>query len=271
MSLMRLAVAGWMVLGTCASAHEFWIDAEQYQVESGAPVVAHLRNGEVFVGSSLAWLERNFTRFETVMGDMVRPVEGRMGDTPAMQAVAPDREGLLVVLHETTPSTLTYRDWEQFVAFAEHKDARDALEVHAAQGWPQTGFREIYTRHVKALIAVGSGAGADRAFGLATEIVALTNPYLPEFDGTMRVEVLDAGAPRPDVQVEVFARAPDGTVTVSLHRTDASGRGTIPVQPGHEYLLDAVILRPAPATGATENAPLWESLWAALTFAVPAR
>jgi hypothetical protein len=39
----------------------------------------------------------------------------------------------------------------------------------------------------------------------------------------------------------------------------------IPVKSGHEYLLDAVVLRAAdPDDGA-----VWETLWAALTFAVP--
>ena len=40
--------------------------------------------------------------------------------------------------------------------------------------------------------------------------------------------------------------------------------------PGHTYLLDAVILRPVNEGAAfDEDLPVWESLWAALTFAVP--
>ena len=47
--------------------------------------------------------------------------------------------------------------------------------------------------------------------------------------------------------------------------TDAKGEAVIPVRPGHRYLLDAVVLREAP----DGDGPVWESLWAAMTFAVP--
>lgn len=251
-----------------AAAHEFWIAPEHYQVQSGDPMAATLRNGENFKGTSLAWFDRRFTRFEMVAGDRVIPVAGRMGDTPALQAKAPE-DGLLIVLHETTESTVTYRDWDKFMRFAAHKDFPDAAAIHEKMGWPRDLFREAYTRHAKALIAVGDGAGADRSFGLATEFIALTNPYDDTFDNNMRVQVTYQDAPRADAQVEVFARAPDGTVEVSLHRTDADGIAEVPVQSGHEYLFDAVVLRPSPRAGNSETAPLWETLWAALTFAVP--
>ena len=55
------------------------------------------------------------------------------------------------------------------------------------------------------------------------------------------------------------------TVTVTTTRTDTAGKARIAVAAGHEYLLDAVVLRPAPE-GAKA---VWETLWAALTFAVP--
>jgi hypothetical protein len=251
-----------------ATAHEFWIEPEQYQVESGDAVVASLRNGEKFEGISLAWFESRFTRFDMVLGDTVRPVEGRMGDTPALKSEA-WQDGLLTVLHETAPSTVTYRDWAKFERFAEHKDFPTATAEHEARGWPKDVFRESYTRHVKALIAVGDGAGQDRAFGMETEFVALTNPYDAAFDGNMRVQVNYQDAPRADAQIEVFAKAPDGSVEITLHRTDARGQATIPVAPSHEYLFDAVVLRPSPLAGTEERAPVWETLWAALTFAVP--
>lgn len=269
MKLFQLVLAGLLLKAPAALGHEFWIDPQQFQVAPGDPLVADLRNGETFKGTSLAWFENRFTRFETVLGDSAQPVPGRAGDTPALQITAPDTEGLLIILHETAPSRLTYKEWEKFLKFAKHKDFPTAAADHQAAGWPKEGFRESYTRHVKALVAVGSGAGADRAFGLATEFVALTNPYAAEFDGTMRVQVLYQGVPRADAQVEVFDRAPDGSVEVRLTRTDAAGEAAIAVAPGHSYLLDAVVLRPSAEAGTAERAPVWETLWAALTFSVP--
>ena len=75
------------------------------------------------------------------------------------------------------------------------------------------------------------------------------------------------GAPRPHAQVEIFAKAPDASVTVTTRQTDAQGTVTLPVLPGYQYLLNAVVLRPAPQ----DADYVWESHWASLTFAVPPR
>lgn len=250
--------------GAQLSAHEFWIEPQNFQVESGEELAIDLKNGQNFVGSRLSYFESQFSRFELVQNGRIAAVQGRDGDRPALETQI-DQDGLLVVLHETTPETLKYKEWEKFQAFAKHKDFSTAEADHIAAGWPQTDFYESYTRHAKSLISVGNGKGADQSFGLKTEFVALTNPYAPDFNGTMQVQVLFNQKPRADVQVEVFERTPDENVTVTLHRTDAKGVARIPVKPDHDYLFDAVVLQPHTA----DDKSVWQTLWAALTFQVP--
>ncbi len=252
-----------------ATAHEFWISPDAYQVAPGGAITANFRNGEIFEGGALSYFDRTSARYDTIFDGPVTPVDARAGDRPALQMKAPDQDGLLSVVHETQPSKITYREWEKFAKFAAHKDFPGVEAAHIAAGWPKEGFREAYTRHAKTLIAVGSGAGQDQAVGLATEFVALTNPYAADFGGEMKVLLLYQGAPRADAQVEVFDRQPGGLVLISLYRTNDKGEVTIPVMAGHEYLFDAVVLRPSPEAGTSEGAPVWETLWAALTFAVP--
>lgn len=267
MNLTRVFLAFWCAIcASIATAHEFWIEPETFQVAPGENITAQLKNGQKFEGISLAYFDRNITRFDVATGDTLTAVDGRMGDSPALNIQAGD-DGLVVVVHETAPSFVTYKDWEKFLAFAQHKDFPDIAARHAANGFSPAPFKERYTRHAKALIAVGDGAGADRALGLKTEFVVLTNPYEIDFDGTMRVQLLYQAAPRANAQVEVFDRDPEGSVTITLHRTDATGIATIPVTPGHEYLFDGVVLRPAHGSADA----VWDTFWAALTFAVPAR
>ncbi len=254
-----------------ASAHEFWIEPQSYQVGSGETLQADFKNGQMFKGNSLSYFERSSARFEMIAGGEVITLEPRAGDAPALNVTAPIDDGLVVVIHETTPSKLTYKEWEKFQKFAARKDFAQAEADHVAAGWSQSRFREVYTRHAKALLAVGMGSGSDMSTGMVTEFVALSNPYAEKFDNNMKVKVLYENAPRPDAQVEVFDRAPDDTVTIHLHRTDAQGVASIPVQPGHDYLFDAVVLRPAPDASTAEDAIVWETLWAALTFSVPAQ
>lgn len=252
-----------------ALAHEFWIEPYTYQVPKGGTLLGEFKNGQQFNGSSLAYFDRRSAGFAMISDGKRQELTPRSGDAPALNAVAPEGAGLVVVVHETTPSTLIYSEWEKFVAFTEHKDFKTAVKDHLAAGFAQQNFKESYTRHIKTLIAVADGAGSDSITGLETEFVALTNPYTDDFDDQMRVNLYYQGALRPDAQIEVFDRDPAGDVTITLHRTDAQGAAVIPVTSGHRYLFDAVVLRPAPDAGSTPDAAVWETLWAALTFGVP--
>ena len=232
-------------------------------------MVAHLRNGELFKGSNLAYFPDSTSRFDITFDGTTTALEPRMGDRPALQMTAPATDGLLIVAHEAVASTLTYTKWEKFLKFVEHKDFTSAVADHETAGHSKERFIERYTRHSKALIAVGTGVGADRDLGLATELTALKNPYAPDFDGQMQLALSYQGTPRADAQVEIYERNAEDVVTVTIIRTDATGKATFATKPGHDYMADAVVLRPAPDAGETEKSPVWETVWASLTFHVP--
>ncbi|NKB28726.1 MAG: DUF4198 domain-containing protein [Rhodobacteraceae bacterium] len=239
-----------------ADGHEFWIDAHDWQVDTGDRIVADLVNGQQFQGVKYAYFPPNFRRFDVALGDGVTPVNGRLGDRPAADLAAPG-EGLVTLIHQTTDNTVNYSEWEKFVSFVEHKDAAWVVEA--------------YSRYAKGLIAVGAGDGSDRSRGLEIEIIALANPYTDDLSAGLPVVVAYKGAPRVDAQVEVFERptgdAPE--VAVFTLRTDQAGQALIPVKPGHAYLLDSVVLREPSEALADEKNAVWESLWASLTFEVP--
>lgn len=206
--------------------------------------------------------------FDVVVRGTRQPVAGRAGDLPAIQGLK-TKPGLVVLVHQSKPQTVTYEAWEKFQKFVDHKDFGDIRAAHAARGLQETPLREVYTRFAKSLLSVGHGKGADAATGLETEIVALANPYRDDLSGGLPVRVLYQGNPRADAQVELFERAPKGQVTTTYHRTDAQGEVMLPVLPGHQYLVDAVVLRVPAQELAERYRAQWETLWASLTFAVP--
>lgn len=254
------------------TAHEFWLSPDRYVVPEGAPLRVHIRVGQGMVGNPFSYVPRRTERFEVLGPDGPLPFAPVVGDRPAVaRAAAPD--GLVVVVHETTDSRLTYRDWTKFGAFAAEKGLDGLEAAHLARGLPREGFVETYRRFAKTLVAGGAGAGADRVVGLRTEIVALANPYVDDVSGGMAVRVLLDGAPRADAQVELWERASGpGTAARtavegarSVLRTDRDGMVLLPVRPGHEYMVDATLMEPRTGDVA------WHSLWANLTFAVPPR
>ncbi|MFW2544562.1 DUF4198 domain-containing protein [Primorskyibacter sp. 2E107] len=263
---MRFLFLAATLLATPLSAHEFWIDPVAPEIPSGGTLQADIRVGSDLKGPAYSFVPPNFTRFEVVMGDTVTEVTGRGGDKPALNMAAPD-DGLAVIVHVTREYKLTYDSWEKFETFCTHKDFRWALERHLERGYTKERVRELYSRHAKSLIAVGDGAGADREVGLAVEIVAEANPYTDDLSGGFPVRALYNGAPRADVQVELFEQAPDGDVSIRKYRTDDAGRTVLDLKPGYFYLVDHVVMREIEP--AEEDGPVWESLWASLTFEVP--
>lgn len=248
-------------------AHEFWIHPRKFEIAAGAKIRADFRNGETFQGMQRPFLSRDNAGLFVKTPAGIQSLSPRDGDRPAIDLTA-SQPGLYVLAHETTFSRLTYTDWAKWQKFVAHKDLGAVAARHAERGLPQKNFKEGYSRHAKALVGVGSGAGSDAPMGLATEFVAASNPYAAGYDGIFDARLIYGGKPRANAQVEIFDRAPGGKVRVSLARTDGSGRIRMRTQPGHTYLLDAVVLR-EPASG--DRLVVWETLWASMTFKHPER
>lgn len=276
-----MAAAVLCLTAAAAQAHEFWIDAERWQVAPGSDVAADFRVGEDFAGGAFSYIPARSARLDLRTAEGTEAIAARVGDLPAVTLEALP-EGLATVIHETGESRLVYRDkggrtgWERFTGFLDHKAMTGIAEAHLAAGLPREGVSEGFTRYAKALIGVGDAGGADAPTGLRTEIVTLANPYRDDLSGGLPVRVLLDGAPRAGAQVELFARAPDGTVTVTTHDADGGGVAVLPVEPGHAYLADSVAMVPGPGYAGGDgggdgdgDGPMWRSLWAALTFAVP--
>ncbi len=256
-----------LLLATPISAHELWIEPLDWTPAVDGKLEANLVNGQNFDGLTLSYLPKWFSRFDVVTADSAVAVEGRMGNTPAVaQPVAGD--GLHVVVYQSTPSTVDYAEWAKFLKFVEHKDLGSIGAQHQARGLPETGFKEVYTRYSKALVGVGAAAGADKREGLETELVALDNPFVTG-GSTVRVQLFYGDQVRANAQVELFEKAADGTVVVTLQRTDANGIAMLPVRAGYEYMADAVVMREPSDALVAEYGAVWETLWANLTFAVP--
>ena len=249
-------------------AHELWLDTKSFQPQIGDTVAIELRNGQNFKGINLSYFKNRIEHFFWEQNSKSTNVNSRSGDVPAMKAPALEN-GLMVVVYQSNSSTLSYKDWEKFDDFIQHKNLGLIEQAHESRGLPKTNFKESYKRFSKALIGIGNGQGRDRSFDLETEFIVLNNPYTEDTSKGIEVLLLYQNKPRINAQIEVFQRSKSGEVSVFYLKTNAQGKAVIDVVPGHDYLLDAVVLRiPGASDEQTSNA-VWESLWAATTFSVP--
>lgn len=256
------------LLASPVSAHEFWLKPLAYEVPTDATMMVEIVNGSDFTGQKLPYLPQRFALFNDVVDGQAFAIKGRTGDSPAVRLPNPP-EGLNVLVYQARDAIVNYDDWDTFVRFTEHKDLQGALEKHRARGLAEEAFTEVYSRYSKSLVGVGNSAGKDTRTGLETEIVALDNPYTDDVSGGMRFQLFYRDDVRANVRFEVYDRAPDGTVTRTFYKTDGQGTVKVPVQKGHEYMADAVLLREPAADKAAQSGALWESLWANMTWQVP--
>lgn len=250
-----------------SSAHEFWLEPSDFQPKVGDVVTVDLVIGTHFDGFSSPYTPDEIAAFGLIDAAGNTPITGRFGDMPAGQFVVA-QVGLSLLYHQTTPSYVTYTKPEKFISFAVEKGFADVAARYQKQTAENFRLVEKYRRFAKSLIMVGPASGQDQLLGLEMELVALTNPYQQSVSKEFTVAVYESGVPRPGAQVTVFIRHTPSDVEKKIIIADERGQVHLSLLPGRHYLFDSVKLQPIKDADPIKNAE-WESLWAALTFAVP--
>lgn len=272
-SLLTILWMGLALLGGAASAgpgvtlYDLWLAPARYMVGVGEPVVADLFRGTGFEGYPVGVSITGLHRFEILSGEARTGIETAPGTRPAVQEAAP-HEGLAILVHESAGAVAAWPEWSDFEHFARAGDFAWALEDHRDRGLPGTGFRMACVHYAKALVAVGTGEGKDHPVGLEAEIVALANPYTDDLSAGIPVRVLYQGKPRRSLRMMLDLRFPDGTLSERVGWSDVDGVLRLPHEPGAEYLVKAVVLRPLAGNGGGID-PVWETLWTTLSFRAP--
>ena len=250
-----------------SSAHEFWLEPSDFQPKVGDVVTVDLVIGTHFDGFSSPYTPDEIAAFGLIDAAGNTAITGRFGDMPAGQFVVA-QVGLSLLYHQTTPSYVTYTKPEKFISFAVEKGFADVAARYQKQTAENFRLVEKYRRFAKSLIMVGPASGQDQLLGLEMELVALTNPYQQSVSKEFTVAVYESGVPRPGAQVTVFIRHTPSDVEKKIIIADERGQVHLSLLPGRHYLFDSVKLQPIKDADPIKNAE-WESLWAALTFAVP--
>lgn len=257
---------GFMGLASPVTAHEFWLDVLDYTLETGQKLQVDIRVGQDFKGNKYSFNPNQFYDFSATDSRGKNPIEGRIGDQPAV-AMTPANEGLLVLNHFSTTQLLTYKDDGKFESFIRNKGLDWVLEDHAARGLPIYGFGEGYTRFAKALIAVGDGIGSDVRTGMPFELIALQNPYTDDLSNGLPVRLFWGAEAIAGIQIDIFRRPADGSEVVKTHViTDETGLALIPVIDGDTYMINAVHMIVPSDADIERTGAVWHSLWASMTF-----
>ena len=264
-----LAVTLLSTLTTALSAHDFWIEPSTFAPRTDEAVRLYLRVGERFVGEPMPRNGAAIERFVAVGPSGEKPVFGRDGLDPA-GLLRLDAPGWWQIGYRSKPAPVMLPA-DKFEQYLREEGLEYIIEARAARGQSQTPGRERFSRSVKSLLRAGTDAtagGFDRALGLTLEFVLDADPASAP-GGTVPMRLLLEGTPLAQSLVVAYRKASTASgpgIEKMRARTDAQGRIAVPIEPG-QWLVKAVYMKGADATSGAD----WESVWAALTFEVPAR
>lgn len=263
-SFLPLLLIG-LVAAPAARAHDFWIEPSTYMPSAGQRVAVRLRVGDHFPGDPVPRTAGRIERFAVLGAGAPAEVPGVEGIDPAgyLSLEAP---GLYQIVYDSNHASVDLGG-EKFEQHLAEQGLGRISELRKQAGQSAAPAREIYSRNVKALLAVGGGAGEgyDRAAGLPLELIPEKNPYLLPPGEELPLRLLYEGKPLAGAWVE--ARNPRKKEEAVSGRTDGEGWVRLRLASAGPWLVKAVHMVKAPEGKGAD----WESFWAALTFEVPAR
>ena len=254
-----------------AAAHDFWIEPSTFTPPAGSLLAVRLRVGQQFKGEPVPRDPDLILRFDLVGPDgHGDEVLGFAGWEPAGRVRAGDA-GLRTLVYRSGPSPISLAA-DKFEDYLEQYGLEYVVAARAAKGASAEPGSEIFSRCAKALIdvqphpgeAAPKGTGYDKPVGITLELVAEADPYRFAGGGDLPVQLLYEDHPLEGALV-VAMPASDPTAALSA-RSDRQGRARFHLDRPGVWLVKAVHMVPAPSDSGAD----WESLWASLTFEVPA-
>jgi len=263
--VVRLATLALAFACADAIAHDFWVEPTTFSPVSGAPVGVRLCVGDGFDGWSLARNAQRIVRFAALGASGEQAIVGLDGSEPAgfVRLTAP---GDYIITYRSNDA-FTRMPAAKFDEYLKDKGLNGIIALRKLQGADSRPVREAYSRHAKALLRVG-GSGdevVDRPIGLRLELVA--EPRLPteRADTVYAFRLLYDG--RPLAGALLTAMRPGTADAEQRVVTGDDGRARFRLHDSGLWRVASVHMIKATEPIAAE----WVSLWASLTFELPAR
>jgi uncharacterized GH25 family protein len=254
------------------AAHDFWIVPSSFRPAVSSPLALRLRVGENLKGDPVprdpALVDR-FALLGPLPAETEVPIPGVSGADPA-GFVRVSEAGLYTVVYRSHRTRLDLPP-EKFDEALRREGLESILELRKSRGESLKPSTEVFSRCAKALVLVGQpatpggGGSFDRPVGMPLELIPEKNPYGLKSGEELPIRLLYQGKPLTGALVIALGlHQADGRIAA---RSGKDGRVRLRLPEGGFWLIKSVHMVPAPHDTGVD----WESLWASLTFDLPAR
>ena len=268
----RLLVPTFLLLVTAGTlaAHDLFLRAESYFVPPDGTVRLQVLNG-TFSKSENAVTKDRLRELSIVnAAGVATPLDAttawaETGDT-SIVTVRVGESGTYLIGASLRPREIALKA-KDFNTYLASDGLPDILAARRKNGELDRPARERYSKHVKALVQVGSArtAGYSAELGYPAELVALDNPYALRPGGVLRVRAVVEGSPVANQVVIAGGRASGGgRIAQRSVRTNSDGVARIRIASRGVWYVKFIHMQRAAADTTID----YESKWATLTFGV---
>lgn len=268
-SCLVLAIS---LLGTVSAlAHDKWLEVEPAVAAQPAPTKIYLATGEALRQPELLpeHRARRVVSFElrSTAGTKNLGPSFREDQQPiaALPALGP---GSHLIRYDTSSIDIEL-DSTKFGAYLLDERLIDILSERQRRSEEDKPGRERYSRHLKALIQVGSKLDplVTQAVGQELEIVPVDMPHGLRSGQELQVRVLFHGQPLRGRAISL-AQKWRNRVTEVFQRTDEAGLAKFTVELRGQCLVRLIHMQRAEGADAAAGID-WRSYWASLSFSYP--
>lgn len=247
------------------SAHEYWFEAEKFQLMPNEKTIVHLYVGDGLVKD----------REERAYQSAKTPLFQLFSTNKTLDLKTSLKEEAMPIYDFAASQTGTYllameRNWSYIkLESGKFEDylREDAMEYIIAQreklGERQKEGSERYSRYLKSLLQVGNKHDNvyKKRLGMKLEIIPLENPYTKKVGDNLKFQVFFDGKPLGNKTVFADNRSAETQKMI----TDKDGKFTMKIDKSGMWLVRLVYMQRCKTDC---NEADWESFWGAITFGI---
>jgi uncharacterized GH25 family protein len=256
-----------------AGAHDFWIQPQQYWLQSKGTTSLTLEVGHGPYRQRSPIPPSRIKRFEALT-----PGGAQYDLSGSPTQINVEEPGTYVLVLETDNRAQSHLPAIRFNDYLQSEGLTPALEERKRSRRMAMDGSESYSRRAKALVHVGpadaavptgdSLAGRSvgarqviQPLGLRLEIVPEVSPYTEPRPATLPVKVLFEGQPLPGATIKLTQLEHDD-VPFETHLTDPAGRAVFSMPTRGSWLLNVVWTQVLPQSSETD----FETVFSSLSF-----
>ena len=264
---LRSLILGLAILGSQASAHDFWIDMASYRQPVGRTAPVRFLIGDIGAVEPWETLWRKIVSLRLYGPNGVQDRQASINPTtqsdPGGATVSLDAPGTYILAFESHQSENDIPAPE-FNSYAEHEGLTPALAKRKQDGTTGSRGRELYSRRAKAIIQAGDDLSNEvtKPIGQTLEIVPERNPYALKGSEPLSVRIYYRGQPLEGASVvmeTLDGAAKHGRPVI----TDQQGRAVFPFEKVGRWRVGVVWTQPI-----THPRAEFDTVFSTLTFGI---